>query len=433
MIRIFKLILLLILISGCSFKDTTGYWTNEKELSKSESNFKPLFENNERLLKEFNTNYKIKLDDSLIGSIQYNTLDNNDGYVKYNGNLEKISKYNFSKISDYNKFEPDLIFHNNGIIFFDNKGNILSFDNKSKLLWKKNNYSKSEKKLNPLISMQSNKDYLIAADNLSKYYALDMRDGKILWSKSHEAPFNSQIKIYKDKFFILDLNNNLNCFSLKDGSKIWNFNTEKPFINSLKKLSIVIDDEFVIFNNSLGDITAVNIESGILEWQVSSFNSDNLNEIISLKTSNLIIDNKRILFSNNKNIFYSIDSKTGNINWRQQVVSHIKPAVIGDLLFTISNNGYLFLIDKNRGNIIRINDLFKNFKPKIRKKMMPTGFVLNSKNLYISTNIGKLLVVNIEDASVKDIIKISNEKISRPFPHNQNLFLIKSNSIVRLN
>ena len=433
MIRIFKLILLLIFISGCSFKDTTGYWTNEKELSKSESNFKPLFENNERLLKEFNTNYKIKLDDSLIGSIQYNTLDNNDGYVKYNGNLEKISKYNFSKISDYNKFEPDLIFHNNGIIFFDNKGNILSFDNKSKLLWKKNNYSKSEKKLNPLISMQSNKNYLIAADNLSKYYALDMRNGKVLWSKSHEAPFNSQIKIYKDKFFILDLNNNLNCFSLKDGSKIWNFNTEKPFINSLKKLSIVIDDEFVIFNNSLGDITAVNIESGILEWQVSSFNSDNLNEIISLKTSNLIIDNKRILFSNNKNIFYSIDSKTGNINWRQQVDSHIKPAVIGDLLFTISNNGYLFLIDKNRGNIIRINDLFKNFKPKIRKKMMPTGFVLNSKNLYISTNIGKLLVVNIEDASVKDIIKISNEKISRPFPHNQNLFLIKSNSIVRLN
>lgn len=433
MIRIFKLILLLILISGCSFKDTTGYWTNEKELSKSESNFKTLFENNERLLKEFNPNYKIKLDDSLIGSIQYNTLDNNDGYVKYNGNLEKISKYNFSKISDYNKFEPDLIFHNNGIIFFDNKGNILSFDNKSKLLWKKNNYSKSEKKLNPLISMQSNKNYLIAADNLSKYYALDMRNGKVLWSKSHEAPFNSQIKIYKDKFFILDLNNNLNCFSLKDGSKIWNFNTEKPFINSLKKLSIVIDDEFVIFNNSLGDITAVNIESGILEWQVSSFNSDNLNEIISLKTSNLIINNKSILFSNNKNIFYSIDSKTGNINWRQQVVSHIKPAVIGDLLFTISNNGYLFLIDKNRGNIIRINDLFKNFKPKIRKKMMPTGFVLNAKNLYISTNIGKLLVVNIEDASVKDIIKISNEKISRPFPHNQNLFLIKSNSIVRLN
>ena len=325
MIRIFIFLLLLILISGCSFKDTTGYWTNEKELSKSESNFKPLFENNERLLKEFNTNYKIKLDDSLIGSIQYNTLDNNDGYVKYNGNLEKISKYNFSKISDYNKFEPDLIFHNNGIIFFDNKGNILSFDNKSKLLWKKNNYSKSEKKLNPLISMQSNKNYLIAADNLSKYYALDMRNGKVLWSKSHEAPFNSQIKIYKDKFFILDLNNNLNFFSLKNGSKIWNFNTEKPFINSLKKLSIVIDDEFVIFNNSLGDITAVNIESGILEWQVSSFNSDNLNEIISLKTSNLIIDNKRILFSNNKNIFYSIDSKTGNINWRQQVVSHIKP------------------------------------------------------------------------------------------------------------
>ena len=60
MIKIFKSILLIIIISGCSFKDTTGFWTNEKKLEKDVLKFKPVFNNKERLLKEFNQNYKIK-------------------------------------------------------------------------------------------------------------------------------------------------------------------------------------------------------------------------------------------------------------------------------------------------------------------------------------------------------------------------------------
>ena len=431
--NILKLLLLLFFISGCSLKDTTGFWTNENEIRKVESNFKPLFKNEERLLKEFNKDFKIKLDASLLKNDNSTSLNNNDGYTRYKGNLKKISKYNFSKIKDYNKLEPDLIFHDNGIIFFDNSGNILNFDNNSKLIWKKNIYLKNEKKIKPLLSMQNNKNYLIIADNLSKYYALNIKNGEIIWSKSHQSPFNSQIKIYKDKFFILDLNNNLICFSLRDGSKIWNFNTEKPFINPLKKLSIVIENNLVIFNNSLGDITAVNIESGALEWQISTHNSDDLNEIISLKTSNLIIDENKIFFSNNKNVFYSVDLNTGNINWKQNISSSVKPAVIGDLLFTISDNGYLFLIDKNRGNIVRINDIFKNFKPKVKKNLAPTGFILDANNLYVSTNLGKLLIVNIENASIKEILKIGKGKLSRPFVKNQNLFLIKDNAIIKLN
>ena len=431
--NILKLLLLLFFISGCSLKDTTGFWTNENEIRKVESNFKPLFKNEKRLLKEFNKDFKIKLDASLLKSDYSTSLNNNDGYTRYKGNLKKISKYNFSKIKDYNKLEPDLIFHDNGIIFFDNSGNILNFDNNSKLIWKKNIYLKNEKKIKPLLSMQNNKNYLIIADNLSKYYALNIKNGEIIWSKSHQSPFNSQIKIYKDKFFILDLNNNLICFSLKDGSKIWNFNTEKPFINPLKKLSIVIENNLVIFNNSLGDITAVNIESGALEWQISTHNSDDLNEIISLKTSNLIINENKIFFSNNKNVFYSLDLNTGNINWKQNISSSVKPAVIGDLLFTISDNGYLFLIDKNRGNIVRINDIFKNFKPKVKKNLVPTGFILDANNLYVSTNFGKLLIINIENASTKEILKIGKGKLSRPFVKNQNLFLIKDNAIIKLN
>ena len=76
--------------------------------------------------------------------------------INYDGDLVKSSKYKFSKIKNFNKLEPDLVFHKNGLFFFDNKGTILKFDNNSKLLWKKNVYSKKEKKLNPILFFANN-------------------------------------------------------------------------------------------------------------------------------------------------------------------------------------------------------------------------------------------------------------------------------------
>ena len=73
-------------------------------------------------------------------------LHNNNGRTAYNGNLKSISRYKFSKIEKFDEYEPEIII-NQSNIFFDNKGTILKFDESSKLIWKKNYYTKAEKKL----------------------------------------------------------------------------------------------------------------------------------------------------------------------------------------------------------------------------------------------------------------------------------------------
>ena len=78
---------------------------------------------------------------------------------------------------------------------------------------------------------------------LQNIIILNLKNGNLIWSKNNLAPFNSQIKIYKDKFFIIDLNNTLRCFSIKDGNELWNIKTEKSLIKSQKKLSMVIKNE----------------------------------------------------------------------------------------------------------------------------------------------------------------------------------------------
>ena len=434
MSSILKYLILLILLNNCSLDTKTGIWSDKKDLILLEDvNSTKIFTKDEPLEKEFNPNLQIKLKSKLIENSFVNNLTNNNGRINYEGKLKKISKFKFSKINNFENSEPELIFENDNLIFFDNKGSIIKFNPDSNIIWKKNYYDKSEKKLRPILTFGQSSDTLIVADNTSKYYALNLENGKLLWSKYNSSPFNSQIKTYKDRFFVIDFNNILRCISVKDGTELWNIKTSNTFIKSQKKLSIVVVNNVIYFNNSTGDITAVDTNSGAMLWQTPTQNSTIYEDTFLLKTSNIVAGNNMIIFSNNKNEFYSIDLVNGNLKWKQKINSSIQPTIINDLIFTITNEGYLIIIDSNIGNIIKVTDIFSLIKKKKRNKINPVGFVVAKKNIYLSTDHGRLFIIDIASGKTKSIIKIDKNKISRPFILNKNLFLIKEDSIIKLN
>ena len=427
-------LLSLLFIAHCSFGGQSGFWNETTKIKKEkETIIKELFKKEEPHEKEMNTNLKINLNAKLIKNSFINNFDNNNGRIEYDGNLKNISKYKFSKIDNFNEFEPEIVFDKNNVIFFDNKGSIIKFNEQSKIVWKKNYYSKTEKKMKPVLFLSSNSKTLVVADNISKYYALDINSGKLLWSKSNVAPFNSQVKVYKDRFFVIDYENILRCYSVKNGNELWKIRTEKSFIKSQKKLSLVIVDNKVFFNNSIGDISAVDIVTGNLIWQQPTQSSEIYEDAFLLKTSDIIATNKSILFSNNKNEFFSLDIKSGGIKWKQRINSTLRHTLIDNTIFSISQEGFLILTSNQSGAIIRITDIFKQFSKKKRSKIKPVGFIVGSNNIYLTTNNGRLLIIDILTGKTKSVLKIDGEKISRPFVLNKNMFIVKDNAIIKLN
>ena len=449
--NILKIILIFIFLTNCSFNKNSKFWTTEKIKKQIEPKVEKIFVDEESLKNELNPNLKISLYSKPINKSFLNNFDNNNGRINYNGNLKKISKYKFKKIDDFYQYDPKISFNKNDIIFFDNKGSILKFDEESNLLWKKNYYSKSEKKQNPILFFANNKKILIVVDSISKYYALDVTNGKLLWSKNNSAPFNSQLKIYKDKFFIIDFENVLRAFSINDGKEIWNIKTENSLIRSQKKLSMVIVDEKIYFNNSLGDISAVDLNKGELLWQSPTQSSLVYDQGFFLKTSDIIADKNTLYFSNNNNEFFSLDISTGALNWKQKINSNLRPTLIDNYIFTVSLEGYLIVMDKLSGNIIRITDIFNNIRPElciptffkkcgfaplinpVAAVIKPSGFIVGLNNIYLTTDHGRLLVIDVTTGKTKSIIKLDNKRISRPSVLNQNLYIIKDNSIIKLN
>ena len=430
--RIIILIIALIFLNQCSFKENSRIWKDKENKLDAQKNIKKVFLEDKKITSEFNQ--ELKLDLSII-KFNNKIIDNENNYgsQNYKGLIDKIGNYKFSKFEDINQLNFKPIFLDDGLIFFDKKGSIIRYNDKSKVLWKKNHYSKSEKKLKPKLDFVQDDENLLITDSIAKYYSVNINSGELNWSKNNIYPFNSDIKKHKNKIFVIDYKNTLRCYNVSDGNECWNLKTEDSFTISNSKFSLIVISDKVIFSNSIGDITAVNIETGVIIWQLPTQSSSIINETYNFKISKLVSDGNSIIFSNNKNEFHSIDVKTGTINWINEINSNITPIITGNLIFTVSNEGYLIVIEKNKGNIIRVTDLFKNYKLKKRKNIKPVGFVIGNTNLYLTNTDGKMIIVDLSLGDIKKIEKISGDFISRPFIFNQNLFVIRNGSIIQYN
>ena len=420
----------LIFILSCSLNSDSAFWSQTKKVETDKIITKILFKDIKPNEKEFNPKLKVNLPSKNIQNIKY--IFNNDGFTRESITGNKFSKYNFSKIENFSGYEPEILIDNQNLFYFDNKGSIIKFNKGSKIQWKKNYYSKSDKKNNPILFLASEDNNLFIADNNANYYLLNKENGNLKWKKKHTSSFNSQIKIKDGKIFVVDMENTLRCFSIKNGDNLWSVPTELTVISSQKKQSIIIVENMVIFSNSIGDLTAVDLKSGEKIWQTPT-QILGFAKNITLRNSDIVSDGKFVFISSNKNQFAALDTKTGIIKWKQEINSEIRPVVISDYIVTISNEGLMILLNKNDGNIIRINNILKNIKKKRRKNYLPVGFIISNDKVYVSTKNGRLFIINFSDSTFQKILKLDREKIQRPVFFNKELYIAKDNSIIRIN
>ena len=53
--------------------------------------------------------------------------------------------------------------------------------------------------------------------------------------------------------------------------------------------------------------------------------------------------------------------------------------------------------------------------------------------MYVSTNNGRIFVINFTDNTLQKILKLDREKLQRPIYFNNELYIAKDNSIIKIN
>ncbi len=428
MIKKIKYYLILLLLFSCSANKNSEFW-NKDDSKIIKEDEKILFEKKTTILKVINPNIKISLNENYKLNSFVDNLSNNNKVTNYSSNMNNGNKYKFSKIKNFDLFTPDLfITKNKNYIFFNGKGDIYKLSKDLKLLWKTNNYKKKQKKQGPIIRFVEFKNSIIIFDSLANYYSLDLKTGELEWKKNNNSPFNSQVKIYKNNIFVVDMEDTLRCYSAINGEEIWNYKSETSFIKSTTKSSLIIKDNKVIFINSLGDLNALNLTNGNLLWQTSTQNNPVYEEAFSIIYSDIVSHEENIYLSNNRNEFFSINTKNGSVNWMKDISSLLRSTAVGKLIFTISSDGFLVILNKLNGQIIRSTNLKKNLKNFDKNKNNFQGFVIAKNKILISQG-GNLIKANIKDGQIEKIIKVDGNIISRPFISNREMIVVAENFI----
>ena len=417
-------LVLLLFLSNCGL--------GKKDVIESSPNEKVLFEKPKPIEQELNPSLNIKISKITKGEPFLSNKSNNSGNLNFFTKFENTSSYKFSSIERFNFNQPELLFTNdNSLVFFNGKGEIFKVSKDYEEYWKVNHYTKKEKKLKPILYFAQSGSNVIVMDTLSKVYSIKLDNGDLNWSIKSSSGFNSNVKLTKNRVIAVDFDNVIRAFSINDGKELWNFDTDNPFIKSQKKLSLAIKGEVVFFVNSIGDITALNVNDGSLVWQIPTQSTVIFQDAFTLENSDIIFENDTIYFSNNRNEFFAIDARSGFLKWKQTINSSLRPTVIENYVFSVSNEGFLFVIDDKTGNVLRITNLFKNIENK-KKQIEPTGFILALNKIYVSLNNGRLIKVDAISGNEEGYFKIGKSRIIRPNVFNDGMFIVKSNAIIKV-
>ena len=433
--------LIFILLVNCSFDNKTGIWSGSKkekrkisELEKEQKQTKVvdyIYSSKSVYSKEISLTKKISISNprknlswkmsslnqqNFLGNIYLSGIDNI--FLK-----KKIGKNKFpiSKI-----ISSPLVFENN-IIFSDHNGTIFNINQNGEINWKKNIYKKIYKKVykNLVFAIYQNNIYV--ADNIGFIYSIGLNNGKLVWIKNHGIPIKSNIKIYKNKIFLINQDNRILCFNTKNGSKIWDIRSVPSFIKLQNFLSSAISKQGdVIAINSSGDLLKVNANNGKIAWSLNTLESTLAHATDFFKSSEIVIIDDNIIFSSKSSIF-SYNLNTGYTNWKQEVSSIGAPIIDGKNIFILTDNGYFVIIDKDTGIIISSTNILKILKKK-KQETKITGFIMGSGKIYSVTSNGYLIVSSPVSGKVEYFKKIGDPVTSAPIINNGKLYILTKNS-----
>tara|TARA_B100000959_G_scaffold17811_1_gene17226 strand:- start:539 stop:1888 length:1350 start_codon:yes stop_codon:yes gene_type:complete len=441
--KISILFLAFIILSNCSFDTKTGIWGDsakeKKRIADLENKQKEII----KVQKIYSSDFFFSKEVSLSKSISLSKPENNSSWVMPNlnyqnflGNLylsgidntflkKKIGK---DKFELFQSITPILIVESN-IIFSDDNGTIFKINDNGRIIWKKNIYKKSYKKIykNLVFSMYEGNIYI--SDNIGFVYSIDLNNGHLNWIKNYEVPIKSNIKVFEDKIFLINQDNKILCLDSRDGSLIWNIFSISSFIKSKNLLSVAItrDGELLAITSS-ADVYKIKLKTGEIIWSRNTADSLYADATDFFVSSEIVIDNDKIFFSSGSNMF-SLDTDTGKTNWIQEVNSASTPIISGENIFIVSNHGYFVILDKNTGEIISSSNILKILKRK-KQKTKVNSFIMGSDKIYSMTLNGFLITSSATSGKPENFKKIGGSNISNLTINNGKLYFLTDKSKV---
>ncbi len=422
-------------LCNCSFGPGSKVWNDlskELEIEKNKGNTKLIFSSSKKFKEEIKNNKTFKISKPYKNKnwTQQNLNNgNNVPNLSYQNKKNLILKSKKLGKNQFDLYDVDFqpLIENDLVVLYDPSGTIFSYSfEKERLIWKYNFYKKRYKKIPKEINLYISSNNLIVSDNLGFVYSLDKNSGKIQWAKSYGVPFKSNIKLDEDNIFLVNQDNKFYVLGEYKGEQRLDLETVPSFLKSNTKSNISLDslNKNVFFITSAAEIYSLNYKNRNINWLFNLTGGTFDKQVDLFYSSPIIYSNNQIFLSTSISSFL-MNSINGALNWEFPFSTKIRPAVQDKNIFLISKEGFLVNLNRENGEVLWSQNLFRNSKKlKYSKTGEITSIFLISDQIFITTKNGYFVFLNYQNGDIINYAKVSKGFFSKPSIINETIFII---------
>ncbi len=191
-------------------------------------------------------------------------------------------------------------------------------------------------------------DRLFVASRGGVLYALDRKDGKLVWKKKVGAVSTTPL-VDRGRIYLGNDDGIMLCLDTFDGSEKWRYATRGAILRTP-----VLADDMLAFSNDSDTVYALDVDTGKFRWQ---FKADMPEEFTLRGHAGVTVSGDLVITGFANGTVVALRKATGSVAWMTSIKGpddtfvdvDSRPDVVGDTVFAASASGGVHALDRTTG------------------------------------------------------------------------------------
>ena len=229
------------------------------------------------------------------------------------------------------------------------------------------------------------------------------------------------------RIFVSSNNNEIYALDLDDGRVLWSDQAIAESARVLGSSSPAAVEDIVIAPYSSGEIIAYLAANGRRLWTEALSRPGRFTPISSINdiASRPIVGSGLVFAANQSGVTAAIDGRTGDRVWVQPIGSTSAPTLVGQYIFISGTDGKVAAIDAASGQVYWVNQLreFEREK-KQRGRISYAGPLLASNRLLVASSRGSLIALSPQTGERVGAIDLKDPIYLEPISVGDKVFIL---------
>ena len=262
---------------------------------------------------------------------------------------------------------------------------------------------------------------------LGEVAAVNAKDGTTKWRVKPAGPLRGAPTISFGQVFVMTQDNQIVALSSDDGTSLWNQSGSVAQTGVFGVAAPAAGQGTIVAGYSSGELVAYRYENGRQLWSDALARTSIATSVSTLTDidADPIIERGRVYALGQGGRMAAYELVTGQRVWELNLAGISTPAVAGEWIFTLTDEGKLLCIAKATGKVRWMQQL-PRWKSEKKKKgpIFWTGPVLAGNRLWIANSEGQLETASVADGKVAPFTKLGAAVSLAPVVAGQMLYVL---------